>query len=269
MSKYPFKFGVTSLTEPMAGEVANLAIARELGFSHVEVTLEYPRSMPVRSELKEEMLRYQNLHGTTFTIHLPLSLHMTDVNPHNRDASLKTLEEIFQEMEEVGPEAYVLHVSPFSFTGGTPLGRAFDLQLYEERLEATRDSLGRLSQMMEPRKIAVENLYHELRFQEEFIREFDYSVCMDVGHLMMNSDDPYIFYHKYRDRIKVIHLHDVVNGRDHQQLGESGSRLDLPALFYWLKKDNYHETIILEQFRREHIDQSLKAIAGVWASLER
>lgn len=267
MTGYPFQVGVTSLTEPMQDEIANLRVAREMGFSHVEVTLEYPRSLPVRSALKTEMLRHREKYGMTYTIHLPLSLHMTDVNPLTREASLQTLDHIFREMEEIGPKAYVLHVSPFFLTGGTPLGRAFDLRLHEERLEGAWDSLARLCQIIEPRKVAVENLYHELRFQEEMIREFDYSVCMDVGHLLMNADDPYIFYHKYRERIKVIHLHDVVNGRDHQQLGEPGSTLDLLSFFYLLKKDNYHETIILEQFQRAHIDQSRKTIAGVWAEL--
>lgn len=266
---YPFYLSATSLTEPTLDDLENIEINRALGLNNVEVTLEYPRLLPVRPELKKAMLNYQEKYDMTFTIHLPLSLHMTDVNPLVREASLKTLEHIFQELKEVGPLAYVLHVAPFFPTGKTPLGRPFEVQLHEERLNATRDSLGKLSHMIDTRQIAIENLFHELTFVDEFIREFDYSVCMDVGHLTINRSDVYLFYHKYRDRIKVIHLHDVVNGIDHQQLGEPGSTLDLKAFLYLLKKDKYAETVVLEQFKSEHIEQSMEVMEKVWIQLSK
>lgn len=267
MSKYPFYLGATSLTKPMNPALDNIHLNLEMGMTTTEVTLEYPRELPVSQELKDGMKRFQSEKGVDFTIHLPLSLKMTDVNPLMRDASLQTLEQIFNEMEELNPKAYVLHVTPFFKTGGTPLGRPFEVQLHEERMEAAYDSLSRLTNLIEPRKIAVENLFHNLTFHEELVKEFDYSVCMDVGHLILNQADPYLFYHKHRDRIKVIHLHDVVNGRDHQQLGEPGSKLDLAALFQLFKKYQYQETIILEQFKVEHLQQSQEAIARVWEQI--
>ena len=267
MDKYPFALGATSLTKPVKSVFDNFEINRQLGFDVVEVTLEYPRTMPITKDLKETMLRYKTEYDFEFTIHLPLSLQMTSVNPHMREGSLKTLEEIFEEMKEVAPKAYVLHVSPFFLTGGTPLGRPFEVQLHQDRLNAARETLSQLSNIIDPQMVAVENLFHDIRFLEEFIHEFDYGVCMDVGHILLNKSDLYLHYHKYKDRIKVIHLHDVVNGSDHQQLGEEGSQLDLEAFFYLLKKHNYNETIILEQFKIEHLNQSLSAIENAWHSV--
>lgn len=267
MGLYPFQLSATSLTIPTLNEMDNLEVNRQLGLKEVEVTLEFPRSLPVPTDLKQKMLEYQEKYEFSYTIHLPLSMHMTDVNPYVREASLQTLKHIFAEIEELAPRAYVLHVSPFYYTGGTPLGRPFEVQLHEDRWKATYDSLSRLAQMIDPRKIAIENLFHDLIFQDEFIREFDYSVCMDVGHLLLNKSDIYLFYYKYRDRIKVIHLHDVVHGQDHQQLGEPGSTLDLQAFFYLLRKDGYTNTIVLEQFKPEHIRQSLQAIDTAWNGL--
>lgn len=267
MGVYPFQLSATSLTIPTLNELDNLEVNRQLGLKEVEITLEFPHSLPVPADLKKKMSEYQEKYGFSYTIHLPLSLHMTDVNPSIREASLQTLNHIFAEVEEFAPRAYVLHVSPYFYTGGTPLGRPFEVRLHEDRLKATRDSLGRLAQMIDPRKIAVENLFHDLIFQDEFIREFDYSVCMDVGHLLLNKSDVYLFYYKYRERIKVIHLHDVVNGQDHQQLGEPDSALDLPAFFYLLHKDGYKNSIVLEQFKLEHIRQSMRAIEAAWSSV--
>ncbi|AZR72222.1 hypothetical protein BBF96_01705 [Anoxybacter fermentans] len=269
MGDYPFLLGATSLTEPTLDAVGNIELNYKLGIKTVEITLEFPRTLPVNRTLKDAMINYKEQYGVEFTIHLPLSLRMTDVNPYIRDASLKTLEEIFKEMENIKPKAYVLHVAPFFLTGGTPLGRPFEVQLHEDRLEAARETLFRLTNLIEPRMVAIENLFHDLIFLDELIKEFDYSVCMDVGHLLLNNSDLYLFYQKYHDRIKVIHLHDVVNGRDHQQLGEADSNLDLKALFYLLKKNNYQETIILEQFKSEHIQQSMTVVAEVWQYLTK
>ncbi len=267
MEQYPFRLGATSLTNPMQDVFANIDLNVRLGLKSIEVTLEFPQTLPVDRNFISKLVEYKEKYELDYTIHLPLSLRMTDVNPFIRDASLKTLEEIFAAVGEIQPLAYILHVTPMFKTGGTPLGRPFEVQLHEHRLNAVEDTLSRLKDMIEPRLIAVENLYSEFEFLDEYIKKYEYSVCMDVGHLLLHRADVYLFYHRYKERIKVIHLHDVVNGKDHQQLGESNSLLDLPGLFHLLRQYNYQETIILEQFKVKHIQQSQHLIKDIWDQL--
>ena len=40
-------------------------------------------------------------------------------------------------------------------------------------------------------------------------------VCLDTGHAFRIGVDPYDFYKRYKDKIKVIHLHDFKDGQDH------------------------------------------------------
>lgn len=257
--KLPFTLGCTSLTYPDENILYNLKRIPDF-CQAVEITLEYPRSLPLSSKEVDAISGILKEKNLGLTIHLPLSLAMTSANPHMQDASLKTLEDVFRLIEPLAPRAYVLHVTPFYYTGGTPLGRVFETTLHEERLEATWKTLGRLKERMDAKRVAVENLYHNLVFLEDMIREYDYSVCMDTGHLLLNKADVYFFYLKHQKRIKVIHLHDVVNGKDHQELGVGQSGFDVGALLRLMKNTQYEETVILEQFTREHLLTSYQEI---------
>lgn len=265
--KFPFLLGCTSLTYPDKDLVENLKQVPD-HFNSIEITLEYPRTLPLQPKTIDQIRALQEQQGWSITIHLPLSLQMTSPNPYMQDASLRTLEQAFSAVARLEPLAYVLHVTPFFNTGGTPLGRVFETTLHQERMEATRSTLDRLRNIIDPQMIAVENLFHNLVFLEDVIRQYDYGVCMDTGHLLLNQADVYLFYEKHKRRIKVIHLHDVVGGKDHQQLGQGESGFDVKALLYLLKQSNYANSVVLEQFKPEHLDQSYRVMVEGWQSLQ-
>lgn len=263
---FPFSIGVTSLTYPMRDLLYNLQQIPD-PFDTVEITLDYPDTLPLTVEMQSRIKDILEKKELNLTIHLPLSIQMTSANPHIQDASLRSLEEAFTSTERLSPKAYVLHVSPFFLTGSSPVGRAFETERHMNRLRAAKRTLDRLRNMMDPAKIAIENLYHNLYFEEDFILEMGYSVCMDVGHLLLNKGDVYLHFNRFQDRIKVIHLHDVVDGRDHNPLGTAESQLDLDALLQLMAASEYSETVILEQFRPEHIRASYEFLKTTWHNL--
>ena len=46
----------------------------------------------------------------------------------------------------------------------------------------------------------------------------DFSVCMDMGHLLVHGIDLRAFYENWKDRITVVHLHGVDGNEDHLSL---------------------------------------------------
>jgi len=266
LMKLPFSLGVTSLTFPEKGLLYNVK-HMPAGYDTLEITMEYPRTLPIPEHEMESILDLVDKRELSITIHLPLSVELTSPNSLVRKASLQTLELAFRNAERLNPKAYVLHVAPFYKTGGTPLGRVYETILHQERVDAGWTSLRQLREIMDPQKIAVENLFHSLAYEEAMIYELGYGICMDVGHLLLDKADPYLHYHKHKERIKVIHLHDVVGGRDHQQLGVGESNLDIAALLMLIKSSGYDQTIILEQFKPEHLAQSKRVLEEAWNSI--
>jgi hypothetical protein len=85
----------------------------------------------------------------------------------------------------------------------------------------------------------------------------DIGLCCDVGHLLLERGDPAAWLTKYTDRIREIHLHGLVAGKDHSAFSfrdETMGRL-LPYL------KCFEGTVELELF-------SLVEIKGAIAELE-
>jgi len=89
-------------------------------------------------------------------------------------------------------------------------------------------------------------------------------LCMDTGHLLLEGQDPAVFFKTYRERINEIHLHGInsekaaVDGRlrDHRSFGgnEGWLRQLLPLL------GDYRGVVNLEMFSWEEIEQSITSL---------
>ncbi len=262
MKNYPFQLGCTSLTYPNLGLVENVK-RRPVEFGLVELTLEYPRNIPLEEDEIEELNRIKKRDGLEYTVHLPLSVRLASTNPRLRKTSIDVVTETYEQAEKLDPLVYTLHVSPIYLPGGSPLTRLFELDQYDNRIEAAKDSLLELKDHLEPGKIAVENLFTDLRDLQGFLNQEGYKRCLDVGHMTKGGKDPLLHFYRNSGVIKNVHLHGVVGDRDHQQL-EADSDLDLVGLFEVIRKDGYEGPIVLEQFKTEHLDQSLSVIEDAW-----
>lgn len=76
------------------------------------------------------------------------------------------------------------------------------------------------------------------------LNELNGKMTFDVGHFMKQDLDVYRLLEKYLPNIVDIHLHDFVDGSDHQELG-TGS-LDLQRFFRILKKFDYQHYLTIE-----------------------
>ncbi|MBS3812234.1 sugar phosphate isomerase/epimerase [Candidatus Bipolaricaulota bacterium] len=262
MHNYPFQLGCTSLTHPNLGLVENVR-RRPVEFDLIELTLEYPRNLPLEDDDIDELNRLKDKEGLDYSVHLPLSVRLASTNPRLRQPSIEVVAETYERAERLNPLTYTLHVSPIYPPGGSPLTRLFELDQYANRIEYAKDSLLKLKDHVDPGKIAVENLFTELRDLQGFLNHEGYRRCLDVGHMIKGGKDPLLHFYRNADVIENVHLHGVVGDRDHQQL-EPDSDLDLVGLFEVIKEVGYEGPIVLEQFTLDHLDRSLSVIEDAW-----
>ncbi len=67
-------------------------------------------------------------------------------------------------------------------------------------------------------RLAIENPFYPFDRIDGIIKDLGLGVCMDVGHLLVNRVDLAAFYSRYGERVSIIHLHGVDEGRDHVSL---------------------------------------------------
>ncbi len=266
MGRYPFRLAATSLTYPHRDVVYNVAHLPP-AFDGIEFMMEYPITMPLTSAVRSEVERMVAERSLSVTVHLPLSVQLASTNPWLHEASLRTVEEALAAVAFLRPQAYVLHVTPLIPLGRTPLGRMFEVQMHRSRLEAAWKGLSRLCDLVEPQRVAVENLQYSFAFVDEMVKALDLGVCMDVAHLRQTGDDVFAFYERWRSRIRVIHLHDLAGSMDHQPVDQPDSPLQLEPLLLLLQETGYNQTLVLEQFDLKYLRRSLDVLLPLLGDL--
>lgn len=159
--------------------------------------------------------------GFSYNVHLP-----SDLDPGNpvRTEQDRFVESVLSVMERtcpLNPTAYILHLPcrPSSSNENACTGA------WRNRIS---NVLRRLVEAgISSRSLCIETLDYPLEWIEATIIEHNLSVCLDIGHLIVNCQDIETTYHRFADRIKMIHVHGVRDGKDHLSLDVLDSnRLD-------------------------------------------
>jgi sugar phosphate isomerase/epimerase len=242
------------------------------GAHHFEFTWDPPDAMEelFDAEWNAFLGECQAERGMSFSVHLPqFGLDMADPSLVVAEHSLREMLCALRCTRAGGMGDYVLHLG---ITVGRLWGQlsfsspALRDHLWEEARSVAQYTLRRLLQEVPPRRIAVENIpYAPFSILEPLLEEFDLSVCLDVGHADRWGQDPMAFFERYRDRISVIHFHDVkrpgepgiVGGApDHQALGTG--HLDYLGLLRTFRERGFDGTLVIEVQTPEDEEASLK-----------
>jgi len=228
------RFGITALEfgnvveDVVSSGVANISkfdtikqIEKVLNIEHLsvfELSLDVMHILP--SAFDENAIKnLQDLkdeRGISYTVHLPLwSIELATFNEYVRKGGVQSMIDAIKVTEPLEPETFVLHstgplATEFSKLTYPPdivnfiniAMSTFSASSIEEILHQTEIS---------PRRIAVENGDFPFDVTRDIIDEYDTGICFDTGHLLskQSGDESVIeFYHKHKDRIVEIHLHD-------------------------------------------------------------
>jgi len=243
---FSFKIGTTSFIYP-DGYVENVKMLAPY-LDEIELLLfeSTPGSLPSIHEVKQ-LLFLANEFDLTYNIHLPLDIYLGAPERSIRRFALDTIKQIVDLTAALSPSTYTLHL-PYDEAGvdNEPVKR------WQDRLNKSIEKL--VSGGINGEMISIETLDYPLNWVEEILIDFNLSVCIDVGHLILCGFDPEAVFKKHKNRTPILHLHGVDNHKDHLPLDRL-TKEDAKTVIDMLKL--FEGVVSLEVFSFDHLKASL------------
>ncbi len=254
--RLPFRLGTTSYIIP-DDILPNLRHLRGR-VDDVELVLfesDEFSNMPCPADV-DEMARLGRECGLTYTVHLPLDTRLGSADEAERVASVGKCRRVIERMAPVEPFAWVLHLHG-DHRGDPPTADA------PRWLRQNRRSLAELLENgPAPRTVCVETLDYDFDLVAGLVEEFDLSVCLDVGHLLVQGRDVSSHLDRWMDRARVFHVHGVDDeGKDHCHLGllPEGLLEDLATRLYRLPAGD-ERVLTMEVFGVDDFERSMETV---------
>lgn len=192
--------------------------------------------------------------GLSYTVHCPLDANLGALDEVERRASVGKCLRVIELTRPLSPFGYVVH-----FHGDLRGGKAsVDPPRWQAALERSVDEL-LSSRVVEPDELCIETLDYPFSMVDDIIAASGLSVCLDVGHLLLYGYPLHEHLERYWDRVRIIHLHGIVDGKDHRTLeGLLPERQsELEELLTWLEGADRERVLTLEVFDESDLAGSL------------
>jgi sugar phosphate isomerase/epimerase len=216
-----------------------------------------PDSLPTNHEIKE-LFSLANEYDLSYNIHLPLDISLGAQEQSVRRFALETIKKVMDLTASLFPTTYTLHL-PYE-----------DIDVENEGIKQWKENTYRSMKTLctpgfNSRAISIETLNYPLEWIEHILVDFNLSVCMDLGHLILYGLNMKDIFDRYKNKTSIIHLHGANERRDHQALSFL-STLNLKIILNILKQ--FKGIVSLEVFSFDHLSASLKYLENVWQKHE-
>lgn len=190
-----------------------------------------------------------------YNIHMPIDIKLITNEDNQYYDSIKILKYVYELTLNLKPVTYTIHIDPLC---------PETIAIFEKRKKQIINDFNNI--FISHNQICIENLneYFPL-ISDEFIQN-NYSVCMDIGHILKKSP-PYLwekniiyFFDKYEKYIKIIHLHGIINNKDHHTIKNIPENI-IKLIINKAKKLKI--SVILEIFYYEDIIESINILKGL------
>ncbi|TCD47456.1 cobamide remodeling phosphodiesterase CbiR [Chlorobium sp. N1] len=213
---FPCRFGTTSYIKPdeiipnveyLKDRVDDIELV--LFESDEFSNLPSPDDIRRLSELAAE-------HELTYSVHLPLDAYLGHADRDERERSVEKCQRIVELTESLPRSAYVVHAEAGK---GVDL-RDCDASKVSRFQDAFRSSAARLiaSSDASASEFAVETLNYPYEHIWPVVDALGMSVTIDIGHLVLFGYSVEEAIDRYLSRTRVLHVHGVLDGRDHVSL---------------------------------------------------
>lgn len=253
--RFPFRIGTTSYIypAPIFPNVTRLSpfldeIELVLFESSGEDNLPGENEVRRLREFSEEM-------KIRFNVHLPIDIFLGDRSDMIRSEGIHIIRKFIGRTIPLRPSVYTLHYS----LKDRQNREASDLKQWKEGLIQSSKEI--LKCGIEPSRISIETLGYPFEWIEEIVKNLDFSVCLDIGHLFLQGLDVEDYLERYLPHTSIIHLHGIQDGRDHLGI----DRLDkesLDLVFSYLR--SYQGILSIEVFNFDELKNSLEALENRW-----
>jgi sugar phosphate isomerase/epimerase len=238
----------------------------EAGAEHIELTGELFTLAPdplltlLRNEIHEELRHLKEREGLSFSVHLPYmgGLDVSSSIHEIREATLGVFRRIVELTRPIEPLNFVLHIAGMlhEATSGDLTGEATQ-PLHTMLMNNVISCLDKMSTFIDPERICIENLpTTSPEFLARIVGRGAYSICLDIGHLIVRGDPLEDFLAMHSEKIREVHLHDVQHFHyapyvhlhiDHQSLGQG--QLPIPKILDRLSYYGFSGPLVLETLR--------------------
>jgi len=216
---FPFRLGTTSYIYPdyILPNVATLAPFLdeiELVLFESEGQDNYPGEVELR-KLMDFCLNGK----VAFNVHLPIDIFLGDKDEEVRFRGISVVKKVIERTLCLKPSLYTLH---FDIRDKRGLEET-DIEAWRKRLRKSSEEMTKRG--IEPKRISIETLSYPFEWVEDIIEEFGFSVCLDVGHMLLYGLDIESYLKKYLPQTSIIHLHGMEDGVDHLGIDRLNDRI--------------------------------------------
>jgi sugar phosphate isomerase/epimerase len=252
---FPFKLATTSYIFPdrVVPNVTSLAPFLD----EIELILfesEGQEDSPDQEEI-ETLMNLSSQHQVGFNIHLPLDIFLGDKSETIRSKGISIVRRTIKRTLPLQPSVYTLHLDRRNKYGAAEP----DIEIWQRRIlqsieEIARDEIG-----LNP--ISIETLEYSFEWIEDLVKKFGFSICLDIGHILIQGRDLGYYLDKYLVETSIIHLHGFQNSTDHLGIDRLSDSV-LKQIFSRLH--DYHGIVSLEVFSMEDLEKSLATLEEKW-----
>lgn len=228
-------------------------------------------NLPTRADVGE-LHRYAEDGDCGFTVHLPLDVGLGELDREARRRAQDTCLRVIDLTRPLQPRAFVVHPElPLVYhppLGEPPQPAHLSPETFARWQQALGESLERLAGEVDGVPLAVENLQFPYEWAYPLVEAHDLSVVFDVGHLLLSGGVVDEHLAAYGGRVDVVHLHGLIDGRDHRGIG-SYPRDELVAILQGVAASGGPDrrgpvVVSLEVFGWEPTVASLRTLATLY-----
>ncbi len=199
----------------------------------------------------------------SFSVHLPASLEIASPDGTKKNAAVALASKIVHLCEEISPDYYILHIpvtAPTLTAGLSKYLKNKNRPEFEGWLDRAATGLEKIQAETKLRtRLLVENINYSPKFLMPLWQQGLCGFCLDIGHLLLGNESVLENLDSHLPVIKDIHLHGVVDQREHLALDV----LPEDRVKSWIDKLNtskYTGIVNLEVFSPEDLEISLAVI---------
>jgi len=167
------------------------------------------------AELIKKLGRIADEEGLTYTIHLPFDIRLGASDELERCESVQKCLRVIKRMDVLHPFAYVIHFSNTSFVAMDDMSEPEWADWLEQLDKSVRDLL---DAGVAPELLCVETLSYDFARVASIVEKHGLSICLDIGHLLMEGRSVEEYLDRYLPRTRVFHIHGIKDGKDHASL---------------------------------------------------
>ena len=202
----------------------------------------------------------------TYSVHLPASFEIAAQSRQKREMAIQIATQIIDEMAELDPEYYILHVPVATPTlTAEPGCYMTDKSSFRYAAWADRalESLGRIQEATGlNRQLLLENINYSPVLLEEIWQKGLCAFCLDIGHLLLGGESVLKVLKRYLPVVREIHIHGVVGWEEHLGLDVLPPER-VRSWFDFLNENGYAGILNIEVFDPQDLAKSLQLLEKI------